>query len=82
MTTDEPVRVDLPVLRAAAGGLTDEAYALARGLAGRPGLVPSAPGWRAGAALAGLESAVHGRPGWPTPGSAAGRPAAATPGRC
>ncbi|GHJ11915.1 hypothetical protein TPA0907_62820 [Micromonospora humidisoli] len=57
--TDEPVRVDLPVLRAAAGGLADEAYTLARGLAGHPGLVLSAPGWRAGAALAGLESAVH-----------------------
>ncbi|MBW4703222.1 hypothetical protein [Micromonospora sp. RL09-050-HVF-A] len=57
--TNEPVEVDLSVLRVAAGGLADEAYALAQGLAGRPGLVLSAPGWRAGSALAGLESAVH-----------------------
>ncbi|MFI9639588.1 hypothetical protein ACIG87_05890 [Micromonospora sp. NPDC051925] len=57
--TDEPVQVDLSVLRVAAGGLADEAHALAQGLAGRPGLVLSAPGWRAGPALGRLESAVH-----------------------
>ncbi|MFJ6195663.1 hypothetical protein [Micromonospora sp. NPDC092111] len=56
---EEPVAVDLSVLRATAGGLADEAYALAHGLAGGPGLVVSAPGWRAAAALVRLESAVH-----------------------
>ncbi|MEU1885144.1 hypothetical protein [Micromonospora sp. WMMD987] len=57
--TNEPVEVDVALLRVVAGGLADEAYALAQGLVGRPGLVLSAPGWRAGTALSGLESAVH-----------------------
>lgn len=55
----QPITVDIPALRAAAGRLTDEAYALGHGLAGAPGLVPSEPAWRTMTALSGLESAVH-----------------------
>ncbi|MDO3702525.1 hypothetical protein Q3W71_12670 [Micromonospora sp. C28SCA-DRY-2] len=58
--SDEAISVRPEVLRRAAGRLADEGYRLAHGLAGVPGLVVPAPGWSAGAALAGLESAVHG----------------------
>ncbi|SCG55060.1 Excreted virulence factor EspC, type VII ESX diderm [Micromonospora coxensis] len=55
----EPLEVRPEVLREVAGRLTDEAYALAHGVAGAPGLVVSAPEWRAAAALTRLESATH-----------------------
>ncbi|TDC79108.1 hypothetical protein E1193_19600 [Micromonospora sp. KC606] len=55
----EPLEVRPEVLREVAGGLADEAYALANRLAGPPGLTVAAPQWRAAAALASLESAVH-----------------------
>ncbi|MGK5443635.1 hypothetical protein ACSNN7_17705 [Micromonospora sp. URMC 105] len=55
----EPVQVRAGVLREVAGGLAGEAYALAQGLIGVPGLVVAAAEWRAAAALARLESAVH-----------------------
>lgn len=57
--TDEPFAVQPEELRAVAVLLDDEARRLALGLAGLPGLVVAAPGWRAGAALAGLEAAGH-----------------------
>ncbi|MFF0229238.1 hypothetical protein [Micromonospora sp. NPDC005254] len=57
--TEEPFAVRPQELRAVAGALDDEAYRLARGLAGVPGLLVPAPGWRAATALAGLESAAH-----------------------
>lgn len=57
--TEEPFTVDPGGLREVARALDDGAYRLAHGLAGVPGLVVPAPGWRAGVALAGLESAVH-----------------------
>jgi hypothetical protein len=57
--TEEPFTVQPDGLREVAAGLTDDAYRLAHGLAGVPGLVVPAAGWRADAALAGLESAVH-----------------------
>ncbi|MEV0721700.1 hypothetical protein AB0I37_02845 [Micromonospora purpureochromogenes] len=56
----EPMQVRAAVLREVAGGLADEAYALAHGLVGVPGLVVvAAAEWRAAAALTRLESAVH-----------------------
>jgi hypothetical protein len=54
-----PLTVDIPALRAAAGHLLDEAYALGHGLVGVPGLVPARPEWSVAPALSGLESAVH-----------------------
>ncbi|WP_319463364.1 type VII secretion target [Micromonospora sp. RTP1Z1] len=57
--TEVPFTVQPELLREAARALGDDAYALAHGLAGVPGLVLPADGWRAGAALAELESAVH-----------------------
>ncbi|WP_433313122.1 hypothetical protein ACQP0U_28760 [Micromonospora sp. CA-269861] len=57
--TDEQFAVQPEELRAVAVLLDDEARRLASGLAGLPGLVMAAPGWRAGAALAGLEAAGH-----------------------
>ncbi|TDC39968.1 hypothetical protein E1166_15600 [Micromonospora sp. KC213] len=55
----EPLEVRPEVLRQVAGGLADEAYALAHRLAEAPGLTVAAPQWRAAAALARLEWAVH-----------------------
>ncbi|MEU5942725.1 hypothetical protein ABZ807_26945 [Micromonospora sp. NPDC047548] len=55
----EPLEVRPGVLREVADGLADEAYALAHGLIGVPGLVLAATEWRAATALARLESAVH-----------------------
>lgn len=52
--------VDLPALRAAAGRLSDDAYALGHGLAGVPGLATVPPSWQCARALADLEVAVHG----------------------
>ncbi|MEV4118982.1 hypothetical protein [Micromonospora sp. NPDC049645] len=57
--TDEPFAVRPEELRAVAVLLDDEAHGLASGLAGLPALLVAAPGWRAGAALAGLEAAGH-----------------------
>ncbi|PWR06177.1 hypothetical protein DKT69_37460 [Micromonospora sicca] len=57
--TEEPLSVEPEVLREAARSLADDAYRLACGLTGAPGLVVPAEGWRAGVALAELESAVH-----------------------
>ncbi|MEH1169815.1 type VII secretion target [Micromonospora sp. CPCC 205539] len=57
--TEEPFAVRPQELRAVAGALDDAAHRLALGLAGAPGLLVAAPGWRAGAALAGLEAAGH-----------------------
>ncbi|MFG1775352.1 type VII secretion target [Micromonospora sp. NPDC049048] len=57
--TEEPLTVRPDALRRAARGLDDDAYRLAHGLAGVPGLVVSAAQWSTGAALTGLESAVH-----------------------
>ncbi|PZF93302.1 hypothetical protein [Micromonospora deserti] len=56
---EEPFTVRPDVLRRAAGALGDDAYRLAHGVAGVPGLVIAAPEWSAGVALAGLETAVH-----------------------
>ncbi|MGK5742804.1 hypothetical protein [Micromonospora sp. URMC 103] len=58
--TEEPFSVRPETLRGVARALDDDAYALAHGLAGVPGLTVPAPGWSAGSALAGLEAAVHG----------------------
>ncbi|RKN44405.1 type VII secretion target [Micromonospora endolithica] len=58
--TEETLTVRPDVLRRSAGALGEDAYRLAHGLTGRPGLVVPAPEWATGAALAGLESAVHG----------------------
>ncbi|WP_089021886.1 hypothetical protein [Micromonospora coriariae] len=58
--TDEPLTVRPELLRGVARALDDDAYRLAHGLLGVPGLMVSAPDWAAGAALVGLESAVHG----------------------
>ncbi|MEU8424821.1 hypothetical protein AB0C15_28520 [Micromonospora sp. NPDC048835] len=57
--SDEPFAVRPEELRAVAVLLDDEARRLASGLAGFPGLVVAAPGWRAGVALAALETAGH-----------------------
>ncbi|MGC1213683.1 MAG: hypothetical protein WA890_20755, partial [Micromonospora sp.] len=57
--TEKPFTVQPELLREVARALGDDAYRLAHGLAGVPGLVVSADGWGAGTALAGLESAVH-----------------------
>ncbi|MFG1915664.1 hypothetical protein [Micromonospora sp. NPDC048898] len=57
--TEELFAVRPEELRAVAGALDDEAHRLALGLARVPGLLVAAPGWRAGAALAGLEAAGH-----------------------
>ncbi|MEU5908304.1 type VII secretion target [Micromonospora sp. NPDC047527] len=57
--TEEPFTVRPQELRAVAGALDDEAYGLALGLARVPGLLVPAAGWRAAAALAGLEAAGH-----------------------
>ncbi|NYH43402.1 hypothetical protein HNR22_003129 [Micromonospora jinlongensis] len=57
--TDEPFVVRPEELRAVAVVLDDGAHRLALGLAGVPGLLVTAPEWRAGAALAGVEAAVH-----------------------
>ncbi|MFE9200630.1 type VII secretion target [Micromonospora sp. NPDC006431] len=56
---EEPFTVEPELLRGVARQLGDDAYRLAHGLAGTPGLVVPADGWRAGAALAELEAAVH-----------------------
>jgi hypothetical protein len=58
--TEETLTVRPEVLRRGAGALGDDAYRLAHGLTGVPGLVVPAPEWAAGGALAGLEAAVHG----------------------
>ncbi|GAA2708690.1 type VII secretion target [Micromonospora olivasterospora] len=55
----EPFTVRPDLLREVARALGDDAYRLARGLAGVPGLVPPAAGWRTATALAELEAAVH-----------------------
>ncbi|MFF5179606.1 hypothetical protein ACFY2Q_16430 [Micromonospora sp. NPDC000316] len=57
--TEEPFAVQPQELRAVAGALDDEAYRTARSLAGVPGLLVTAPDWRAAEALAGLEAAGH-----------------------
>ncbi|GAB3953295.1 hypothetical protein [Micromonospora vulcania] len=57
--TGEPFVVRPEELRAAAVTLDDEAHWLALGLAGVPGLLVAASGWRAATALAGLEAAGH-----------------------
>lgn len=57
--TEEPFAVRPQELRAVASALDDEAYRLAWGLAGVPGLLVSASGWRSAAALAELEAAGH-----------------------
>ncbi|MCO1598321.1 type VII secretion target [Micromonospora sp. RHAY321] len=57
--TEEPFTVQPEELRAVAVALDGEAHRLALGLAGVPGLLVPAPGWRASAALAGLEAAGH-----------------------
>ncbi|WP_410811956.1 hypothetical protein [Micromonospora sp. 067-2] len=57
--TEEPFTVRPEELGAVAVALDDEAHGLALGLAGAPGLLVPAPGWRAAAALAGLEAAGH-----------------------
>ncbi|SCG56302.1 type VII secretion target [Micromonospora inositola] len=57
--TEVPLTVELELLREVARSLGEDAYRLACGLAGTPGLVVPAEGWRAGVALAELESAVH-----------------------
>ncbi|WBB66438.1 hypothetical protein [Micromonospora sp. WMMD812] len=57
---EERFAVEPEAMRAVARALDDDAYGLAHGLAGVAGLVVAARGWRATAALAGLESAVHG----------------------
>ncbi|MGQ5259687.1 hypothetical protein ACTWLT_02915 [Micromonospora sp. ZYX-F-536] len=57
--TEEPFTVQPEELRAVAVALDGEAHRLALGLAGVPGLLVPAPGWRAAAALAGLEAAGH-----------------------
>ncbi|MEV4658260.1 hypothetical protein [Micromonospora sp. NPDC049301] len=58
--TEEPLTVRPELLGGVARALDDDAYRLAHGLVGVPGLMVPAPDWRAGAALVGLESAVHG----------------------
>lgn len=55
----ESFEVDPGVLREVSGRLADQAYRLAHGLAGVPGLVVPAPQWSTGAALVGWEAAVH-----------------------
>ncbi|MEU2613616.1 type VII secretion target [Micromonospora sp. NPDC007271] len=57
--TEEPFAVEPELLRGVARKLGDDAYALAQSLAGVPGLVTPADGWRVGAALAELEAATH-----------------------
>ncbi|SCE78573.1 Excreted virulence factor EspC, type VII ESX diderm [Micromonospora viridifaciens] len=57
--TEEPFAVEPELLRGVARELGDDAYALAQSLAGAPGLVPPADGWRVGAALTELEAAAH-----------------------
>ncbi|WP_200206346.1 hypothetical protein [Micromonospora coerulea] len=57
--TEEPFTVQPALLRAVARALGDDGYALAHGVAGAPGLLPTADGWRTGVTLAELESAVH-----------------------
>ncbi|MFD2765692.1 type VII secretion target [Micromonospora eburnea] len=57
--TGEPFTVEPELLRGVARGLGDDAYRLARSLAGAHGLVAPADGWRAGVALADLEAATH-----------------------
>ncbi|MFC0503451.1 hypothetical protein [Micromonospora costi] len=58
--TEEPFGVRPEALRGVARALDADAYGLAHGLTGVPGLVVAAPEWSTGAALAGLEAAVHG----------------------
>ncbi|MEU3453312.1 type VII secretion target [Micromonospora sp. NPDC006766] len=57
--TEEPFNVEPELLRGVARELRDDADLLAQTLAGTPGLVPPADGWRVGAALAELETATH-----------------------
>lgn len=57
--TDEPFVVRPEELRAVAVVLDDGSHRLALGLARVPGLLVTAPEWRAGPALAGVEAAVH-----------------------
>ncbi|MBM0235324.1 hypothetical protein JNW91_28130, partial [Micromonospora sp. STR1_7] len=57
--TEEPFAVQPEALRAVAAALDVEAHGLALGLAGVPGLLVSAPGWRAAASLVELEAAGH-----------------------
>ncbi|MGW1058354.1 hypothetical protein [Micromonospora sp. NBC_01412] len=56
---EEPFTVRPELLREVARALDADAYRLGHGLAGVPGLVVRAPGWRSAPALAALESAVH-----------------------
>ncbi|MFC8301417.1 hypothetical protein [Micromonospora orduensis] len=56
---EEPLTVQLEALRAVAGALDWAARGLASGLAGVPGLLVPAPGWRAAASLVELEAAGH-----------------------
>ncbi|MEU8255784.1 type VII secretion target [Micromonospora inaquosa] len=57
--TDEPFTVRPEELRAVAVLLDDEAHRLTSTIAGVPGLVVTAPEWRAATALSGLEAAGH-----------------------
>ncbi|MFU8851012.1 hypothetical protein ACNAW0_08520 [Micromonospora sp. SL1-18] len=57
--TEEPYAVEPELLRGVARELGDDAYLVAQSLAGPPGLVPPADGWRVGVALAELEAATH-----------------------
>ncbi|RKF24982.1 hypothetical protein [Micromonospora globbae] len=57
---EDPFTVRPEALRALARDLDDDAYGLAHGLDGVPGLTVAAPGWSAAGALAGWEAAVHG----------------------
>ncbi|WP_229400614.1 hypothetical protein [Micromonospora okii] len=57
--SEQPFTVRPELLRQVAGALGDDAYRLARGLAGVSGLVVPAPQWRSAAALAALETATH-----------------------
>ncbi|MEU8259966.1 type VII secretion target [Micromonospora sp. NPDC048999] len=57
--TEEPFAVEPELLRGVARELGDDADLLAQSLAGTPGLVPPAAGWRVGVALAELETATH-----------------------
>ncbi|MEU4676616.1 type VII secretion target [Micromonospora sp. NPDC023737] len=57
---EEPFTVRPEALRETARALGDDAYRLAHGLAGTPGLTVAAPGWSTAAALGALEAAVHG----------------------
>ncbi|MEH1012201.1 hypothetical protein V6U90_03615 [Micromonospora sp. CPCC 206060] len=57
---DEVLRVETGELRAAARRLAETGHRLGHGLAGEPGLLVPAPGWRATEALTELDSVLHG----------------------